>query len=526
MQCCRTCGWLCPQCIPVHSQETAGSDHELSTVQFVGSVTPRRIIEQPEQINNSAEDSAAAFIIVQPMSAGQVRMKLCRDMFSDLMTPHVLNEVIPVIAVVGRTGAGKSMLTTTLAINSPHLPAVREGLCAPTTADISCYLGEGGADIGQMRLPFKSLLLDFEGTFAAYQPAGLNLDNIVESIRDKVKTLRKNVVDSLFPSLACVISDVVVFVTKASFSDDAFQEDLLNFIENSEDYATTRGWRPALVVIQTHVPSNMFPDYKTKWRTGDLQFDCTEKMARDVNYSTFISKLSVSSQFANVTFLLMPMFDVTEIHPGRMNAWIRQLEQTLYLNAKYVHHLRWRRNCLYTASRWRDLCEGVIDDFNAKGMNGDEINKEYHFPSFYELDSGRYRDRSVAFDKALGCAKVPASGDPQAEFTMRIAEYLKRWAYVTGGIYRRSGYTADNFPQTDLRDMQLIVIDKCEEYRRLVSLGAPPSMLTTLFQLTWFHTAVARRSLSERFCISVSCSAAGTYATRPTSWSAAITGCS
>uniref|UniRef100_A0A7S4W7R8 RING-type domain-containing protein n=1 Tax=Alexandrium monilatum TaxID=311494 RepID=A0A7S4W7R8_9DINO len=335
---------------------------------------------------------------------------------------------VPVVSLLGPTGAGKSFLTSLFmeaesAASSRPLVAQADQH-VPTSAHVCLHRGAARPSAKE-RTPL--LLLDFEGEDGRIPKnleegslrrlaSCLSLGFTEDALRAQLKATvaqRQHVVKEVLPSIAYLISDVVLFVDQVEPRRTERSERIRSFAEQAHRAVESLRWRPALLLVQN------------KWTRGPQEaarYDITSE------YDWMVEDLG--QVFSRVTVLRLPAGSDRHTFEGGVLA----LHGAVREAARAVQALRCCSASLYAEPDFWFGLEALVGQLSEQGVA--EIAR---YQSLSEALSRRLASHD-AVDNAAEAMRLLGPLPAEAEeFRGRVRQVLGWYAYNLAGQARFQG---------------------------------------------------------------------------------------
>ena len=343
------------------------------------------------------------------------------------MTQTSSTDPVPVIAVLGPTGSGKSFLVSTFMQSSDgNLPLVASpDQHVPTSAHVCVH--KGAIHSGSTRAR-AAVLLDFEGEdgrvpktllevgmrkLNVLRMTGLTEDALQQQMETTI-TRRQQVIKDRLPPLAYLLCDVVVFIDTVEPRRTERVDRIRRFATQAHQAVNSLGWMPALILVQN------------KWVKE------SDSAAFNVNSELGWLLEDLKATFSSVTVLRVAHSTQHNVFEASLNEMHNELLQMV----EKVHQFRQEQGVLYTE---RDFW------FNFKSMVRQPLKGTLHslehFVSRNRISTDAAENAWWAFEKFPAAAGTPASD----HFCQTVSDVLKWYAYSRAGEARRDGIGVEAF---------------------------------------------------------------------------------
>lgn len=384
------------------------------------------------------EESTVLKVDVDPLSEDLDRMHVPTSVLCRLIQTSS-TDPMPVIWLLGPTGAGKSFLASTfLQSRDGILPVVASpDQHVPTSAHVCVH--KGAIHSGSSRSK-PVLLFDLEGEdgrvpktllevgmrkLNVLRMAGLTEDALKEQLANTTAR-RQAVIKERLPPLAYLLSDVVVFIDTVEPRRTERADRIRRFAKQAHQAVASLAWKPALILVQN------------KW-VGESD-RATFNVSKELEWLLE----GLEGIFSSVSVLRLA--HSTQRH--LFEASVNEFHDELVRMVQEVQDFRQEQGVLYSEREFWFSFKPMVTQFGRPAPTASVCSSLAHFVSRDCVLSRDAADNAPwAFDMLTAKARKDQPMDPH-QFQETLRQVLRWYAYSQAAEARRDGADLEFSKQT------------------------------------------------------------------------------
>jgi len=275
------------------------------------------------------------------------------------------SEYVGVVSLIGPTNAGKSYIAKSFLNGADILPRVAErNQSQSTTAHVAVYKGFFNFQ-AEANAASNVNVLDFEGVGGGIPRAWIPdmgiLRTLNYSVPGTIKTLtdelmkgeRGHITSKLLPSVAYLLSDVLIHVDTTALHDSSRIDRIRELIEATHRTTLSVGWKPCLIIIHN--------------KNIDIE-EINEIDATLEPDLQWIHEGKLSDFFTRIWMIKIPVYNETRYHYNRDFHFssLDVLHDVVKTAIAITHSSKLGNSCLYSEKKWWSLLPNFVDKIEEK----------------------------------------------------------------------------------------------------------------------------------------------------------------